>query len=292
MSYPSNTDYFAPTGSHYLRNECKKCRNKKTNPSNKKRRQDRIRSEKQRLSNRQPLEENTIESNKSRHLKDSYNISIEDYYRMYEEQRGRCAICERYEGEITREDIQRPGKYQYYLHVDHDEEANLVFSLLCGNCNNGIGYFGYNIQVVQKAAEYSGRLGQFPSEIPILPDQLRYDIPYWECRSRNEEYRRTKNRNLSDKYEITIGQYEWLLAEGDGVCWICHHPETAKPNKEGRYPTKALSVDHYESYGGKIIRGILCQKCKFGIDKFKRNPERKYKAIPYIVQRNISLAEL
>lgn len=257
-----------------------------------KRRQDRIRSEKQRLSNRKPLEENTIESNKSRHLKDSYNILIEDYYRMYEEQRGRCAICELYEGEITREDIQRPGKYQYYLHVDHDEEANLVFGLLCGNCNNGIGQFRYNIRVVQKAAEYSECPGRFPSEIPILPDQSRYNIPYWECRSRNDEYRRMKNNNLSDKYKITIDQYEWLLSDGDGVCWICHHPETAKPNKEGRYPTKALSVDHYESYDGKIIRGILCQKCEFGIDKFKRNPERIYKAIPYIVQRNISLAEL
>ena len=142
-----------------------------------------------------------------------YRIEKEEREYMHKKQEGRCAICLREEKHI-------PGKY---LQIDHNHKTKQVRSLLCGNCNTGIGRFDDNIQVIQNAIEYLNRPGMAPSDIPFLTDQSRYNIPYWEAQSRDKKFRRRKNWNLK-KFGIDINQYEWLLAGGNGVCWICHCP--------------------------------------------------------------------
>lgn len=57
-----------------------------------------------------------------------YGITEEDYYRMYEEQQGCCAICG--EKETNRK-----------LSVDHCHNTKAVRGLLCNACNKGLGLF-------------------------------------------------------------------------------------------------------------------------------------------------------
>lgn len=56
-------------------------------------------------------------------LKIKYNISLEGYNKLFQEQEGKCAIC------------QEVGK----LVVDHDHDTGQTRGLLCNNCNTAIG---------------------------------------------------------------------------------------------------------------------------------------------------------
>ncbi len=53
-----------------------------------------------------------------------YGITLDDYNRMFIEQKGCCAICGRHQSEFKRR-----------LHVDHDHKINRVRGLLCVDCN-------------------------------------------------------------------------------------------------------------------------------------------------------------
>ena len=64
-----------------------------------------------------------------------YNLTQEEYMKLFEEQRCVCAIC---------------GK-QDILQVDHDHETGLVRGLLCPTCNRGLGMF-YDNHVYLEAA--------------------------------------------------------------------------------------------------------------------------------------------
>ena len=69
-----------------------------------------------------------------------YNISIDTYNKMQEEQLGKCAICEK---ESTKA-----------LSVDHCHETGEVRGLLCQPCNSGIGLLGDNLESLLKAVKY------------------------------------------------------------------------------------------------------------------------------------------
>jgi hypothetical protein len=56
------------------------------------------------------------------HLKGTYGITIEDYYRMLASQGGSCAIC-------------NGGTSFRYLSCDHDHKTGEVRGLLCARCN-------------------------------------------------------------------------------------------------------------------------------------------------------------
>ena len=80
---------------------------------------------------------------KDANLQNSYGISIEEYEIMFEKQGGRCAICGKHQSELTKR-----------LFVDHSHETGKVRSLLCTNCNFGIGYFKDSELLLLRAAEY------------------------------------------------------------------------------------------------------------------------------------------
>jgi hypothetical protein len=67
--------------------------------------------------------ERRARSIKSNRLKTRYGITLEDYERMLNEQRERCAICEE-EKELV---------------VDHDHATGEVRGLLCRSCNFQLG---------------------------------------------------------------------------------------------------------------------------------------------------------
>jgi len=69
-------------------------------------------------------------SKRAYNLKVTYNITLEDYQRMFDTQKGKCAICKKHQNE-----------FKYTLHVDHDHGTGKVRGLLCGKCNAGLGYY-------------------------------------------------------------------------------------------------------------------------------------------------------
>lgn len=80
----------------------------------------------------------------ARRLPSVYGITIEDYGAMFVAQAGRCAICRDPQGE-------RP------LVVDHDHATGAVRSLLCSNCNAGIGLLKERSEVLTSAIGYLER---------------------------------------------------------------------------------------------------------------------------------------
>lgn len=76
-------------------------------------------------------------------LKARFGITLEDYNKMLEEQKGLCLICD------------NPLSYNgHKLAVDHDHDTGKIRGLLCKACNFGIGHFKDNINLLAKAINY------------------------------------------------------------------------------------------------------------------------------------------
>jgi hypothetical protein len=73
-------------------------------------------------------------------LKKKYNISPEDYDKMFEDQQGHCAIC-----------LKTSTKA---LHVDHNHETGKIRALLCSHCNVGLGHFKESLNLLERAKDY------------------------------------------------------------------------------------------------------------------------------------------
>jgi len=83
-------------------------------------------------------------------LQQLYGITHEDYERMLEEQKGKCAIC-------GTDKPRRKGRL--YFSVDHCHDTGKVRGLLCDFCNNGIGRLNDDPALLRKAIEYLERTG-------------------------------------------------------------------------------------------------------------------------------------
>lgn len=73
-----------------------------------------------------------------------YRIRLSDFDRMYEEQDGRCAIC----------NTDPTGTHYEKLCVDHDHATGKVRGLLCRECNFGLGKFADDPDRLLSAAAY------------------------------------------------------------------------------------------------------------------------------------------
>ena len=80
------------------------------------------------------------------HLKRSYGLTVEQYEAMVSVQGGKCAICGKVPGNTSHID----GR----LHVDHCHDTDRVRDLLCTGCNKGIGQFGDDPELLEKAIAY------------------------------------------------------------------------------------------------------------------------------------------
>ena len=81
------------------------------------------------------------------------------------------------------------------------------------------------------------------------------------CKPCASEYNKKYTRFR--KYGITMGDYENMFEEQQGLCGICL---TDKPG--GRFGT--FHIDHNHVTGE--VRGLLCQACNTGIGLLKDNP--------------------
>jgi hypothetical protein len=83
-------------------------------------------------------------------LKFHFGITLSDYKRMFDEQRGLCAICNNPETGHNG----RWGKQTLQLAVDHNPQTGKVRKLLCRRCNQGIGKFDEDPALLEAAAAY------------------------------------------------------------------------------------------------------------------------------------------
>ncbi len=95
---------------------------------------------------------NNPRSMRNKRLK-KYGITVEEYDRMFEAQRGLCAICGHPETTIDA----RYGKMRM-LSVDHCHTTGKVRGLLCGHCNIGLGSFKDDASLLAHAITYLGRV--------------------------------------------------------------------------------------------------------------------------------------
>jgi len=72
-----------------------------------------------------------------------YGIEEDEYNRLYQEQKGLCAIC-------------RGAAHPRYgkLVVDHDHETGRVRGLLCNNCNVAVGMLKEDPTIFEAGARY------------------------------------------------------------------------------------------------------------------------------------------
>lgn len=62
-----------------------------------------------------------------KHLRDAFNLTLDQWNRILEHQGGVCAICKR---------VPRAGSH---WHTDHDHKTGLVRGILCSQCNRALG---------------------------------------------------------------------------------------------------------------------------------------------------------
>jgi len=76
----------------------------------------------------------------SRHykLRDRYGLGAAEVAALTAAQGGVCAVCQ-----------QKPA-----VQVDHDHKTGKVRGILCDGCNGGIGAFGEDLELLERAARY------------------------------------------------------------------------------------------------------------------------------------------
>ncbi len=78
---------------------------------------------------------------KNYELRRRFNITLEQYDKMFEEQNGVCAVCGL--PEITKR-----------LAVDHNHDTGEIRGLLCDRCNFTLGLVSENVDTLQNAINY------------------------------------------------------------------------------------------------------------------------------------------
>lgn len=76
-------------------------------------------------------------------LKKLYGITIEQYWELFDHQKGCCACCG-----------QSHELFKRRLHVDHNHKNGQIRGLLCSECNPGLGYFQDSIERLEMAVKY------------------------------------------------------------------------------------------------------------------------------------------
>lgn len=104
-----------------------------------------------------------------------------------------------------------------------------------------------------------------------------YLQPYCKtCYSKYYKKRNTKEKNRIDnlkRYNLTTEEYNFLYKLQEGKCAICEKPE------------EILNIDH--CHLSNRNRGLLCQRCNFGLGNFNDDIELFHKAISYLFKYSI-----
>lgn len=83
-------------------------------------------------------------------IKRKYNIDEKEFNKMWEDQKGKCAICNK---NMTFPERKR-GQKMSCVSVDHNHNTKKVRELLCSSCNKGIGHFNEDSNILLNAIKY------------------------------------------------------------------------------------------------------------------------------------------
>ena len=84
-----------------------------------------------------------IDKDRSKKYLQRYGIDLNEFNRMFQIQGGCCAICSIHASQTKRG-----------FQVDHDHLTGKIRELLCWRCNNSLGIFKDNPDLLQKAMDY------------------------------------------------------------------------------------------------------------------------------------------
>ncbi len=87
--------------------------------------------------------EKCVDYDRRKNLKVRFNMTLEDYNRMFVNQKGFCATCGRHQTEV--------GKT---LQVDHCHKTGQVRGLLCFTCNAALGNVKDNTNTLKNMIKY------------------------------------------------------------------------------------------------------------------------------------------
>jgi hypothetical protein len=77
------------------------------------------------------------------HLVYKYGITVDEYNKIFEKQKGCCAICGKHQNECKR-----------ILGVDHNHITGKVRGLLCTSCNQLLGFAQEDIKILKNSVDY------------------------------------------------------------------------------------------------------------------------------------------
>jgi hypothetical protein len=83
-----------------------------------------------------------IARSRAANIRRNFGVTQEWYDRQEALQDGKCAICG------------KPCVTGRRLAIDHNHKTGMVRALLCTRCNNGLGNFGDDHELLQKAIDY------------------------------------------------------------------------------------------------------------------------------------------
>ncbi len=123
---------------------CRTCRdahrvNRQTNRTPEKKEHDKIVNKRSRIKNDARIKQ----YEKGAKLHRMYGVTLEQYNEKFEQQGGRCIICQAHQSEL-----------KYSLCVDHNHDTGEVRDLLCSKCNSLLGYCREDIGIMETAIEY------------------------------------------------------------------------------------------------------------------------------------------
>jgi hypothetical protein len=78
---------------------------------------------------------------------------------------------------------------------------------------------------------------------------------------------------------VDAQRYQEMLREQNGVCAICHNPETHRDGLSGK--PKDLAIDHCHKTGA--VRALLCSSCNTALGLFNDSVELLAKAREYVL---------
>jgi len=103
-------------------------------------------------------------------------------------------------------------------------------------------------------------------------EQTRLRSAEWYANNKE----RTKNSRLLRKYNISLDDYNKMLIEQEGKCWICSMKAEDEINK-------VLVVDHNHLTGK--VRGLLCNRCNTAIGLLQESQEILQKVSKYLHEK-------
>jgi hypothetical protein len=137
------TSYKKQDGTRATRTECKTCFNRKRDE---RRKRNGISDTRRKAQSDKSTKyyQTREEKRRDRDLKSKYGIGLNEYNHMLVQQNYGCKICGLSHTE-TRTGV---------LDVDHCHTTGLVRGLLCTDCNNGLGRFKDNTEILRRAINY------------------------------------------------------------------------------------------------------------------------------------------